>query len=61
MEYSKLHGYDISKLTLGTVVLGMDYGISNEGNKRDRTNGFSIISSALKAGINTLDTASKQK
>ena len=57
MKYSKLHGYNISRLTLGTVALGMDYGISNNKGKPDRANGFGIISSALMAGINTLDTA----
>lgn len=57
MEYSNIHKYKISKLTLGTVALGMDYGISNDKEKPDRTNSFGIIASALKAGINTLDTA----
>jgi aryl-alcohol dehydrogenase-like predicted oxidoreductase len=57
MEYSKLHGYNISRLTLGTVALGMNYGISNNEDKPDRAHSFGIISSALKAGINTLDTA----
>jgi aryl-alcohol dehydrogenase-like predicted oxidoreductase len=57
MEYSKLHGYNISRLTLGTVALGMNYGISNNEDKPDKAHSFGIISSALKAGINTLDTA----
>src|SRR5690348_11668939 len=57
MEYSKLHGYNISRLTLGTVALGMNYGISNNEDKPDKAHSFGIISSALKAGVNTLDTA----
>lgn len=57
MEYSQLHGYNISRLTLGTVALGMNYGISNTEDKPDKAHAFGIISSALKAGINTLDTA----
>jgi aryl-alcohol dehydrogenase-like predicted oxidoreductase len=57
MEYSKLHGYNISRLTIGTVALGMNYGISNNEDKPDKAHSFGIISSALKAGINTLDTA----
>ena len=57
MEYSKLHGYNISRLTLGTVALGINYGISNNEDKPDKAHSFGIISSALKAGINTLDTA----
>ena len=57
MEYSNIHGYKISNLTLGTVALGMNYGISNNEDKPDKAHSFGIISSALKAGINTLDTA----
>ena len=57
MEYSNIHGYKISNLTLGTVALGMNYGISNNEDKPDKAHSFGIISSALKSGINTLDTA----
>ncbi|HUZ58842.1 MAG TPA: aldo/keto reductase [Hanamia sp.] len=57
MRYSELYGYKISKLTLGTVALGMSYGISNENGKPERTNSLALISSAIKEGINTLDTA----
>lgn len=57
MEYSKLRGYNISRLTLGTVALGMNYGISNDEDKPDKSCSLGILSSALKAGINTLDTA----
>ncbi len=57
MEYSKLLGYNISRLTLGTVALGMNYGISNNGDKPDKDCSLGIISSALEAGINILDTA----
>lgn len=57
MVYSKLRGYKISRLTLGTVALGMNYGISNNGEKPDREKSSGILSTALKAGINTLDVA----
>ncbi len=57
MEYSKIHGYEISKLTLGTVAFGLDYGISNTGAKPAGSDSFTVMSEALNAGINSLDTA----
>ncbi|HZW69306.1 MAG TPA: aldo/keto reductase, partial [Hanamia sp.] len=57
MKYSELHGYKISELTLGTVALGMTYGISNSNNKPQKENSFAVMSLAIKEGINTLDTA----
>ena len=36
MEYANIRGLNISKLTLGTVQLGMDYGIANIKGKPDR-------------------------
>ena len=57
MQYSEVHGYNISKLTLGTVALGLDYGISNDKGKPKQEDSFEILRCALKKGINTLDTA----
>jgi len=57
MKYSELHGYKISELTLGTVALGMTYGISNSNSKPQKENSLAVISLALNEGINTLDTA----
>lgn len=57
MQYSEVHGYNISKLTLGTVALGLDYGISNYKGKPELKDSFEILTCALKEGINTLDTA----
>ncbi|MGN6193936.1 MAG: aldo/keto reductase [Ginsengibacter sp.] len=57
MKYSELHGYKISELTLGTVALGMTYGISNSNSKPQKENSLGVISLAVKEGINTLDTA----
>jgi aryl-alcohol dehydrogenase-like predicted oxidoreductase len=57
MQYSEINGYHISKLTLGTVALGMDYGIANKQGKPDQYESYKILSAACKAGINTLDTA----
>ena len=48
---------NFSPMTLGTVQLGMNYGIANEGGKPSLEKSFSILSAALEGGINTLDTA----
>lgn len=57
MQFSTIHGCRFSKLTLGTVAFGMDYGVSNKAGKPAPKTTFEILSAALEAGINTLDTA----
>ncbi|HLO82320.1 MAG TPA: aldo/keto reductase [Chitinophagaceae bacterium] len=47
----------ISRLTLGTVQLGLNYGIANRAGQPDQSKSHAILDAALKAGINTLDTA----
>jgi aryl-alcohol dehydrogenase-like predicted oxidoreductase len=47
----------ISRMTLGTVQLGLNYGIANNEGKPDQEKAFSILDSALSSGINCLDTA----
>lgn len=47
-----------NKLILGTVQLGLDYGINNSCGKPDKQQALNILSAAANAGINTLDTAS---
>ncbi|MBR2861675.1 MAG: aldo/keto reductase [Clostridia bacterium] len=47
----------ISPLTLGTVQLGMNYGISNANGQPDEQRAFEILSCALAGGITSLDTA----
>jgi aryl-alcohol dehydrogenase-like predicted oxidoreductase len=47
----------ISKMTLGTVQLGLNYGIANDEGKPDREKAFRILDSALASGVNCLDTA----
>lgn len=49
--------HTISKMTLGTVQLGLDYGIANNEGKPDEDKAFRIIESAFANGINCLDTA----
>lgn len=46
-----------SPMTLGTVQLGMNYGIANEAGKPSQEKSFSILRTALEGGITTLDTA----
>lgn len=47
----------LSAMTLGTVQLGMNYGIANNSGKPDEATSFSILRSALENGITSLDTA----
>lgn len=47
----------VSAMTLGTVQLGMNYGIANDAGKPDEAKSFSILASALENGVTTLDTA----
>jgi aryl-alcohol dehydrogenase-like predicted oxidoreductase len=53
MEYSN----SISRMTLGTVQLGLNYGIANKEGKPNEEKAFMIIESALAAGVNCFDTA----
>ncbi len=57
MEYTAINDYNISKLILGTVSLGMNYGISNTEGQPDFRQRLDVLSNAWEAGINTLDTA----
>lgn len=47
----------ISRLTLGTAQLGMDYGIANEAGKPSKEKAFKILRKAFELGINSIDTA----
>lgn len=47
----------ISQMTLGTVQLGMNYGIANNAGKPDEEKAHSILRSALEGGVTSLDTA----
>jgi len=57
MQYSTIKGYKISRLCLGTVALGMDYGITNIDGKPDWSQSMEVLSVANQLGINTFDTA----
>lgn len=49
--------HPFSPMTLGTVQLGMNYGIANDGGKPSEEVSFSILRTALESGVTTLDTA----
>ena len=48
---------EISRMTLGTVQLGLDYGIANKEGKPTDEKAFSILDKAVGKGVNCLDTA----
>jgi len=48
---------EISKITLGTAQLGLNYGIANDKGKPSKTQGLKILSKAFDSGINSFDTA----
>ncbi len=45
------------KLVLGTIQLGLNYGVSNKTGKPDQSTATSLIKMAISSGIPTLDTA----
>jgi aryl-alcohol dehydrogenase-like predicted oxidoreductase len=49
--------FDISKITLGTVQLGLKYGIANKVGKPDLKSAYEILQIASQNGINSFDTA----
>ena len=57
MKYTDICGKKLPAMTLGTVQLGMNYGIANNDGKPDEAKSFAILRSALENGVNSLDTA----
>lgn len=47
----------ISAMSLGTVQLGLNYGIANDAGKPSQETAFSILRTALEKGVTSLDTA----
>jgi aryl-alcohol dehydrogenase-like predicted oxidoreductase len=58
MKYTQVGERSISQFTLGTVQLGMAYGIANKSGKPDESVSSLILEEALNCGINCYDTAS---
>lgn len=57
MQYISHNGIDFSRFQLGTVQLGMDYGLGDHTAKPTKEYAFSLLDLALARGVNTLDTA----
>ncbi len=50
---------EISDITLGTVQLGLEYGIANKTGKPSLENAFKILDAAMKGGITSFDTSAE--
>ncbi len=57
MEKINIKGLEISRMTLGTVQLGLNYGINNTAGKPSQELSNRILDCAVENGINVLDTA----
>ena len=57
MKITEKNGYKISSLTLGTVQLGIPYGINNTTGMPDYSLSKSILDTAIDLGITSFDTA----
>ena len=54
---SRRHRESFGLITLGTVQLGLNYGVSNQSGKPSDTEAAAILSAAARAGVTHLDTA----
>lgn len=57
MKYTDINGKKLSALSLGTVQLGMNYGIANTLGKPSEERSFDMLRTALSSGITSIDTA----
>lgn len=57
MKYTNVCGKKLSAMSLGTVQLGMNYGIANNAGKPDEAKSHAILRAALEGGITSIDTA----
>lgn len=57
MKYINYNNTEISKLSLGTVQFGLEYGIANKDGKPDDKKVFEIINYLHFNGVNSFDTA----
>ena len=57
MKYISTKHVNLSRFSLGTVQLGMDYGLGEDKAKPSEDKAFSILDRAMDLGINNLDTA----
>lgn len=57
MKYTAFQKETMSVFSLGTVQLGMTYGLGEHNGKPTQEMAFSVLDSALRGGVNVLDTA----
>lgn len=57
MRYVQAKGLDLSAFALGTVQLGIEYGLGEHAAKPTEEAAFAILDKAVDLGVNTLDTA----
>lgn len=57
MKYIEAKGQRLSAFSLGTVQLGMTYGLGDDKEKPSEEKAFSILDTAMENGIDNLDTA----
>ena len=57
MEIVSKNGLKISKMTLGTVQLGLNYGVNNTSGKPSEEKSFAILDAAFEGGVTMLDTS----
>ena len=57
MKHVNVKGMDMSVFTLGTVQLGMDYGLGEHTQKPPKEAAFALLDRAAACGVNALDTA----
>ena len=57
MKYINFNGDAISKLSLGTVQFGLDYGVANNSGKPSQDNVNNIVDYLYNNGLNCFDTA----
>lgn len=56
MKYTSVRGLNLSQFSLGTVQLGMTYGLAGA-EKPSEENAFSMLDRSMELGVNNLDTA----
>lgn len=57
MNYRVFHSYKVSRLALGTVQLGMDYGIANRQGAPTLAEAHDLLQASTISGINSFDTS----
>jgi len=57
MKYTEKNGFKVSEITLGTVQLGLSYGINNTHGQPSEKEAFEILDAAGEMGITAFDTA----